>query len=99
MQSNDNYVTVEMFNNGIQEIKNEIRFTNLRIDNMAERIDGVHGSINTGFTTIGIIIGLVGLIKKEKPEIKTEQRNSPTFEEVNNIVETAISRALAGISR
>ena len=85
MTSNDKqeYITVEMFNGGIQEIKSElkdikteIRFINARIDNTLERIDGVKSSTNTGFTTLGIIIGLVGLIiavlgvfKKEK---KTE---------------------------
>ena len=100
MTSNDNYITIEMFNGGIQEIKsemnqrfdkleNEIRYTNLRIDNMAERIDGVQSSINTGFTTVGIIIGLVGLIIAVfgvfKKEIRTERSEDLSSRNIRDI--------------
>ena len=127
MQSNDNYVTVEIFNAGIArleamneknmaiidgkltEIRSEIQVTNsridstnTRIDNIAERIEDLKFFGTVGLAIIAIFIAIVALVpifRKEKTEMKPEQKSSPTFEEVNNIVEIAISKALAGISR
>lgn len=109
MTSNDNYITVEMFNTGIAEINQRfdrlenLVTTEIRVNETAHSY--LQSSVNTGFTTIGIIIGLVGLIiavfgvfKKEKTEEKplTEKRVREISE---SIVDMAISRALAGISR
>ena len=116
MTSNDNYVTVEMFNAGIArleamnekniaiidgkltEIRSEVHVVNNRIDNMTERLEDLKFFGSIGIAVITVLLAIIAF-KREKPEIKTEQRDSPTFEEVNNIVEVAISKALAGISR
>ena len=81
MTSTDNYVTIETFNAGIQEIKTEMnqRFDKLEAEIRVNtiRIDGVQNSINTGFTTIGIIIGLVGLIIAVVGVFRKEAKSEP----------------------
>ena len=76
MTSNDNYITIEMFNAGIQEIKTEIQQVNQRIDNLQTEVrelgqemrltqnDVAHiqTSIYWGFAIMGIVIALVGLV-------------------------------------
>ena len=73
MTSTDNYVTVEMFNAGIQEIKTEMnqRFDIIQaeIKEMGQEIrltqnDVAHiqTSIYWGFAVMGIVIALVGLV-------------------------------------
>ena len=107
------YITVEMFKSDIQEIKSEIREMKQEIKDTRNELmteirlnqnDVAHlqTSIYWGFAIIGVVIGIVGLIFAIMPQLKEKretQKNSPTFEEVNNIVEAAINKALAGIGR
>ena len=77
MASNDHYVTIEIFNQGIQEIKTEVKQINNELhqeikDTKNEllteiRINEVgtshlQTSIYWGFAIMGIVIALVGLI-------------------------------------
>ena len=78
MTSNDNYVTVEIFNNGIQEVNQ--RFDKLEnLINTGIRVNEVaHSYLQTsvywGFAIIAFVVALVGLnpFKKEKIEKKSE---------------------------
>ncbi len=83
--NNNNFITVEMFNAGIQEIKNEIKelkqeIRDTRSELMTEiRItqnDTAHiqTSVYWGFAIIGVIIAFVGIIpfRKEKSERSEE---------------------------
>jgi len=117
MTSNDNYVTVDMFNNGIQEIKAEMRemkqeIKDTRKDLMAEiRVNqsetrAVHDKVNMGFTLTTVFLGIIGGLVLIVPAIKalgeyfaSKRKNYVTEEQVQNIVESAISKASAGISR
>ena len=102
MTSNDNYITVEMFNAGIQEIKSEFNQRFDKLENKIEantiKIDSVQSSINTGFTTVGIIIALVGLIiavigvfKKEKSEIKSEDLSPRNIRDIRALIREEFS--------
>lgn len=97
MTSNDNYVTVEMFNGGIQEIKSEMnqRFdkleTEIRFTNT--RIDGLQSSINTSFATLGIIIGLVGLIIAVLGVFKKEKKSELSERDIRAIMREEIRMA------
>ena len=107
MTSNDNYVTVEMFNAGIQGIKSEMnqRFDKLEnlvaieIKNNEREHSYLQNSINTGVTTIGIIIGLVGLIiavvgvfkKEKKSEISERDMRAMMREEIRMAQNVAVT--------
>ncbi len=73
MTSNDNIITVEIFNNRIQEIKTEIQGIRQEIKDTKNELlseirinqnDTAHlqTTIYYGFSILGLIIGLVGLI-------------------------------------
>ena len=94
-----------------QEMKQNFDSVNKRIDNLQTeikvnsiKIEGVHNSVNWGFAgmTIAItaVIAIVGLVAALAPTIKefftSKQKKYTTSEEVKNIVETAITNALAG---
>ena len=91
MTSGDNnYVTIELFNEGIREIKTEInqrfdnlqaeikdvkteiRFTNSRIDNLAERLEDLKFFRTIGLTIIGVLIAIVAL-RRDRPETRPER--------------------------
>ena len=102
MTSNDNYITIEMFNAGIQEIKSEFNQRFDKLENKIEantiKIDSVQSSINTGFTTVGIIIALVvliiaviGVFKKEKPEVKFEDLSPRNIRDIRALIREEFS--------
>jgi len=77
MQSSDNFITIEMFNSGIQEIKSEMQemkkemkqeIKDTRNELLTEirlnQNDVAHlqTSIYWGFAIIGVVIGIVGLV-------------------------------------
>ena len=77
MISNDSYITIEMFNNGIHEIKAE--FQQFRDEFKAEikvvedqlmlqnaKIDWLQHSVYWGFAIIGIVIALISIIPSKK---------------------------------
>lgn len=85
MQSNDNVITIEMFNNGIQEIKSEMQamknemkqeIKDTRNELMTEiRVNqaetrAVHDKVNMGFSLMTIFLGVIGGIALLHPAIK-----------------------------
>ena len=74
MTSNDNFVTVEIFNAGIQDIKSEIREVKYQEQLTTARIEWLQHSIYWGFAIIGIVIALIGLrpFKKDNIEKKSD---------------------------
>ena len=109
MTSNDNVITVEIFNNGIAEIKSEINSLNQRFDRLESLVateirvnetahSYLQSSINTGFTTIGIIIGIVGLIiavvgvfKKEKNTERSEELSPRNIRDIRALIREEFS--------
>lgn len=81
----------------IKDIKQEIRVN-------AVKIEGLHDSVNWGFALATIlitsVIAIVGLIATLAPTVReyfaSKQKKYATPEEVENIVERAISNALIG---
>lgn len=85
MQSNDNVITIEMFNNGIQEIKSEMQamknemkqeIKDTRNELMTEikinqaETRAVHDKVNMGFSLMTIFLGIIGGIALLHPAIK-----------------------------
>jgi len=78
MTSNDNVITIEMFNAGIQEIKSEFnqRFdkieTEIRVNTI--KIEAVQNSVNWSFAgatiVITAVIAIVGLVATLAPTIR-----------------------------
>ena len=85
MTSNDNYITVEMFNTGIQEIKTKMaemrkdirqEIKDTRNELMTEirlnqvEIRAVHDKVNWGFSLTTVFISVVGGLALLIPTIK-----------------------------
>ena len=105
MPSNENFITVEMFNAGIQELKNELTAeiqknnTEIKTEIRVLQSDTAHlqTSIYWGFAIIAIVIALVTLFKNDKTENKAKK--DVTVEQVHEIVDTAISKTLASLGK
>ena len=105
MPSNENFITVEMFNAGIQELKNELKAemqknnTEIKTEIRVLQSDTAHlqTSIYWGFAIIAIVIALVTLFKNDKTENKAKK--DVTVEQVHEIVDTAISKTLASLGK
>ena len=100
MTSNDNYITIEMFNAGIQElkaemnqrfdkleteIKTEIRFTNARIDNLAERIEDLKFFVTIAFAIIAIFISIVALVPIFRREGVQQRSEDLSYRNIRDI--------------
>ena len=95
MTSSDNYITIEMFNSGIQEIKSElkdikteIRYTNLRIDNMADRLEDLKFFGTVGLAIIAILIAIVALVpmfRRERTE-RSEDLSSRNIRDIRALI-------------
>ena len=108
MTSNDNFITVEIFNNGIQEIKTElqniksemleIKAEVKQIENQQlltdAKIEWLQHSIYWSFAVIGIVIALVGLkpFKKEKAE-RAEDLSERNIRDIRSIIREEIAMA------
>ena len=97
MPSNENYITVEMFNNGIREIKAEIQ--EIRTDIRVLQSDTAHlqTSVYWGFAIMGLVLTIAIFFKGDKTEKKSQQ--SVTIEQVHEIVDTAIAKTLASLGK
>ena len=102
MTSNDNYVTIEIFNHGIQEIKNEIsnlrsEIRDVRYENRlnSAKIDWLQHSIYWGFAVIAFVVAYVSLRPSKKE--KSEKQKFTTAEQVQEIVDQAITKAFANL--
>ena len=114
MTSNDKqeYITVEMFNDGLKEIKSEFKeikteIREIKYENQlnSAKIEWLQHSIYWGFAIIGVIIAFVSLypFRREKTENEIQQKETLTEARVERIAETiaekVVGKALAGISR
>ncbi|MBR0232428.1 MAG: hypothetical protein IJQ47_00070 [Synergistaceae bacterium] len=104
MTSNDNYVTIEIFNQGIQEIKNEISNLHSEIKDVkyenrlnSAKIDWLQHSIYWGFAVIAFVVAYVSLRPSRKE--KSEKQKFTTAEQVQEIVDNAITRAFANLGK
>ena len=104
MTSNDNYVTIEIFNQGIQEIKNEIsnlhsEIRDVKYDNRlnSAKIDWLQHSIYWGFAVIAFVVAYVSLRPSRKE--KSEKQKFMTAEQVQEIVNNAITKAFANLGK
>ena len=81
MTSNDNYITIEMFNAGIQEIKSELKeikteLREIKYENQLNKNDTAHlqTTIYWGFALstllIGVVIAVVGFMVTLAPTIR-----------------------------
>ena len=102
MTSNDNYVTIEIFNQGIQEIKNEIsnlhsEIRDVKYENRlnSAKIDWLQHSIYWGFAVIAFVVAYVSLRPSRKE--KSEKQKFMTAEQVQEIVNNAITKAFANL--
>ena len=116
MTSQD-YVTVEVFNNGIitinnrfdqiekqlGEIKAEIKVIDKNVLVNTVRIEELHHSMNWGITSLGVIVAIVGLTVTLAPVIrgifKNMFRPTVTLEQVQEVVDNAISKALSNLGK
>ena len=80
------YVTAEMFNNGIaeikaenrrntEEIKAEIQALDRRIEINSVKIDELHYFMGIGFTVIAIVVGIVGFVLTLAPMFREMYRD------------------------
>ena len=86
-------------NQKFNEVKTEIKIN-------AVKIEAVHDKVNWGFSLTTVFIGVVGGLALLIPAIKalgdffaSRKKNYATEEQVQNIVETAINKALTEISK
>lgn len=107
--SNDNFITIEVFNNGIKEIKQEI--SALRTELRAEiqdiryeeklnnaKIDWLQHSVYWGFAIIGIIIAFVGIVIALAPFFKKEKIEQEKVKilnenDIRNLIKNEIATA------
>ena len=117
MTSNDNIITIEMFNAGMARLEEKIvslqteikdtrkdLMTEIRLNQAETR--AVHDKVNWGFSLTTVFIGIVGGLALLIPAIKalgdffaSKRKNYATEEQVQNIVDNAISKALTNISK
>ena len=69
MPSNDNYITIDRFNAGIQELKTEIQknntsiqVINTNINNLGKRLDDIQFFFSLFLVVITIMIAVIGFI-------------------------------------
>ena len=97
MLSNDNYITIETFNKGIQELKQDLKaeIQEIRTDIRVLQSDTAHlqTSVYWGFAIIGIIIAFFALFKKdEKKQAFTENE----VMEIRSLIRDEFARLKAG---
>ena len=102
MTSHDNYVTIEIFNQGINEIKNEIsnlhsEIRDVKYENRlnSAKIDWLQHSIYWGFAVIAFVVAYVSLRPSRKE--KSEKQKFTTAEQVQEIVDKAITKAFTNL--
>jgi len=100
----------EIVNKRIDNLQVEVKdtrkdlMTEIRVNQAETR--AVHDKVNMGFTLTTVFLGVIGGLALLQPAIKAlgqyfenRRKNYTTEEQVQNIVETAINKASAGISR
>ena len=110
MTSNDNYVTVEMFNAGIARLESEIKdtrkdlMTEIRVNQSETR--AIHDKVNMGFTLTTIFLGIIGGLVLIVPAVKalgeyfaSKRKNYVTLEEVQKLIGENNSQTLVNAGK
>lgn len=104
MVSNDNNVlTIEIFNAGIaelknelksdiQELKNEVRTLDKNVAVNSAKIEMLQHTFYWGFGIMAIVVALVPYLKREKSEKKDPEL---TEKKVQSMIDVALARALS----
>ncbi|MBQ7168671.1 MAG: hypothetical protein IJR63_02055 [Synergistaceae bacterium] len=104
-QDNAQYVTIEMFNDGMSRIERRFDVIERRLDKVeqtmtemryeirynARDIDHLQTSVYWGFALLGIIVALAPSFRREKTE---KPQPEVTRSDVQSMIDAAISRAL-----
>lgn len=101
MPSNDNYITIETFNKGIQELKQDLKaeIQEIRTDIRVLQSDTAHlqTSVYWSFAIMGIIIAFFALFKNDNK--KEEQKQAFTENqviEIRSLIRDEFARLKAG---
>lgn len=90
---NTNYITVETFNKGIQEIRTDIQVINTNINNLGKRLDDIQFFFSLFLVVITVMIAVIGLI----PTITNFFRSLPepaiTVEKVQEMIDATVAKA------
>ena len=109
MASEDKYLTVEIFNAGISEIKGEISGLKKQVDILALEVrdnsrDIAHlqTSIYWGFAIVAIVVALIGFVVTLAPmftglykDLRNRREDRELDAKIKTIVDAAISRAMS----
>ena len=90
-----NYISIEMFNNGIQELKAEIQKNNIEIRVLQSDTAHLQTSVYWGFAIIGIVLTIVIFFKGEKTEKKQTLTENQVIE-VKSLIRNEFARLKAG---
>ena len=106
MPNNENYISVEMFNAGIQELKNEIQKTNTEIrvinthiDNIEKRLDDIHSFFSLFLVVITIMIAVIGFIPTVANLFKSLRKPVLTVEKVQEMIDSTVAKTLGSIGK
>lgn len=85
-----------IINSKFSETKAEIHVLDSRIDNFDNRFDDAKNFMSTGFCVIAILVALIPYFNYRKERIEEKKKNNSfvTVEQVQNIVDEAISKAI-----
>jgi len=89
--SQNDYLTVEMFNRGISEVTTEIREVRFETQLNRAKIEIMQHSIYLGFAIMAFVVAYVVIFKPERSEKKEPEL---TTAKVQTMIDEAIARAL-----
>ncbi len=99
MTSGDNVLTVEIFNEGIKEIRQNVSELKAEVSNIryeqrlsSAKIDWLQTSIYWGFAIIAFVVTFVGL---KAPGRKTEKPKAKITNELRNAIREVVREELA----
>ena len=90
-----NYISVEMFNNGIQELKAEIQKNNIEIRVLQSDTAHLQTSVYWGFAIMALVITIAIFFKCVKTEKKQNLTENQVIE-VRNLVRDEYAKLKAG---
>ena len=90
MAENKEYITVEMFNNGIRDLKAEIQAIDKNVLINTTKIDMLQHSQNVWFMVIAVVVALIGFVITLAPMFREMYRDSRknfmVEQEIKNLV-------------
>ncbi len=92
---NTNYITVETFNKGIQEIRTDIQVINTNINNLGKRLDDIQFFFSLFLVVITVMIAVIGLIPTITNFFRSLPKPEPalTVEKVQEMIDATVAKA------